>query len=181
MNVHHLLAQHSSSPSRRRLAAGARLARWRPTQGGATAVEMAILAPVFLLVIFGILEMSLMYFADLSMQYAVREGARYAVTGQSNLDPNAANQQRYLAVIQKIQSSSMGMYSMVNPVITVNKTAYASASAYNANMFGGPGDIVVLQLDCTWTLATPLLAQFFTGGKYHFTVAATMRNEIYAS
>jgi Flp pilus assembly protein TadG len=180
MNDHRLHALHSSPQPQGRLGTGTRSTRFRSRQGGATAIEMAILAPVFLLVIFGILEMSLMYFADLSMQYAVREGARYGVTGQTNLDPNSSNQQRYLAIIQKIQTSSMGMYSMVNPVISVNKTAYAS-TAYNANMFGGPGDIVVLQLDCTWTLATPLLAQFFTGGKYHFTVAATMRNEIYPS
>jgi Flp pilus assembly protein TadG len=151
----------------------------RRAQGGSSLVELALVLPLFLLLMIGIIEMSIVFFTTLTMQYAVREGARYAVTGQSNLDPNKANPQRYLAVIQKIKDSSMGLYDSVSPVIVVNNTSYSTASSYNANMFGSPGQIIVLQLNCTWELATPLLAQFFSGGKYNFTVAATMLNESY--
>jgi len=140
---------------------------------------MALILPIFLLLMIGVIEMSIVFFTTLTMQYAVREGARYAVTGQSNLDPNKANPQRYLAVIQQIKNSSMGLYDSVSPVIVVNNTTYAAATSYNANMFGSPGQIIVLQMNCTWELATPLLAQFFSDGKYHFTVAATMLNESY--
>lgn len=138
-------------------------------QRGSSVVEMALIAPVVLLLMVGIVELSLMFFTTLTMQYAVREGARSSITGQSS----------YLATIQKIKDSSMGMYDRVAPVITVNQTSYASATDYTSNMFGGPGDIVVLQLDCTWSLATPMLAAFFSDGRYHFTVATTMRNEVY--
>lgn len=148
-------------------------------QLGSSVVEMAIVAPFVLLLMIGIIEFSLMFFATLSMQYAVREGVRYGVTGQVDKDPNTANQQRYLAIIQRIRDGSMGMYDRVSPIITVNKTSYASSTAYTSNMFGGPGDIVVLRLDCTWKLGTPLIAAFFTGGNYKFQVAATMRNEIF--
>ena len=149
----------------------------KAAQRGSAIVEMALLAPVLLLVLIGVIEMGLLFFTNLTMQYAVREGARYAVTGLSDADPATADQQRYRAVMQKIKDSSMGMYAKVSPVVTVNKTTYASSSAYTSNMFGGPGDIVVLQLDCYWALGTPLLAVFFPKGTYHFTVAATMRNE----
>ena len=150
-------------------------------QGGVTAVEMALVAPVLLLLLIGTLEMSLVYFASLSMQFAVREAARYAVTGQVNDDPNTANQQRYLAVLQKLQDSSAGLYSKVSPVIVVNNTTYSTSASYNANMFGKPGDIVVLQVLCTWKLATPVLNLIFPGGVYKFTVGATMQNEQYGS
>lgn len=153
----------------------------RRRQRGTSAVEMAIVAPVLLLIMVGMIEMSLVFFATLTMQYAVREGARYGVTGLATLDPNSANQQRYLAIIQKIKDSSAGLYDKVNPVLTVNNTTYATSSSYTASMFGGPGQIVVLQIACDWKLATPLLAAFFTNGTYHFTVAATMRNENYDS
>jgi len=66
-------------------------------------------------------------------------------------------------------------YTLVNPVISV--TVNGTPVAYGANMFGGPGDLVVLQLNCTWSLLTPLIAPFFNGGAYTFSVAATMRNE----
>jgi Flp pilus assembly protein TadG len=150
-------------------------------QHGATAVEFALIAPVLFLLLFIALDMGIALWANLTMQYAVREGARYAVTGQSNLDPNASSQQRYLAVIQEIKNSSMGLYGMVNPsyVVTVNGKAssYTTQGSYNSGMFGNPGDIIVLQLNCTWPLLTPLVKPFFAGGTYSFSVAATMRNE----
>ena len=143
-------------------------------QRGSNIVEFAIVVPFFLMIMLGVIEMSMMYFADLTMQHAVREGARYAVTGQNNLDPNTSNQQRYQAVLQKIKDSSMGMYSRVSPVISVN-----GSSSTNASMFGEAGDIVVISIACTWKFTTPIVSAFFKDGKMNFVVAATMRNESY--
>lgn len=137
---------------------------------------MAIVAPVFLLILLALVEFSMMFFATLTMQYAVREGARYAITGQSNLDPSTSSQQRTKAVIQGIRDSSLGMYEKLAPVISVNGKSYAS-NAYTSGMFGAAGSIIVLQLDCDWVVTTPLLSSFFKDGKYHFAVATTMRNE----
>ena len=139
---------------------------------------MAIIAPVFLLVLLALVEFSLMFFTTLTMQYAVREGARYAITGQSNLDPATGNQQRYAAVIASMRDNSLSLYDTVAPVISVNGTSY-SGSTYSNGMFGAPGSIIVLQLDCVWVVTTPLLSSFFTDGKYRFAVAATMRNEYF--
>ena len=147
-------------------------------QSGATIVEMAIVAPVFLLVMLALVELSLMFFTTLTMQYAVREGARYAITGQSNLDPNTGSQQRYVAVIESIRDNALGMYDKVSPVISVNGKAYSN-STYTDGMFGDAGSIIVLQLDCDWVVTTPLLSQFFSDGRYRFAVAATMRNEFF--
>jgi Flp pilus assembly protein TadG len=147
-------------------------------QSGATIVEMAIITPVFILVLLAIVEFSMMFFAQLTMQYAVREGARYAITGQSNLDPNAGNQQRYAAVVQKIKDSSMGVCGKAGPAISVNGKSYAAAS-YSNGMFGAPGTLIVLQVDCDWKFTTPLIAKFFTNSNYHYAVAATMRNEFF--
>lgn len=150
----------------------------RHRQSGATIVEMAIIAPVFLLILLSLIELSMMFFATLTMQYAVREGARYAVTGQSNLDPATSNQQRYNAIIADISNNSLGMYAKLAPVISVNGTSYSS-STYSNGMFGAAGAIIVLQLDCYWVVTTPFLSGLFTNGKYHFAVAATMRNEYF--
>ena len=83
------------------------------------AVEFALVAPILFLLLFGIIDLALMFWVNFSMQYAVREGTRYAVTGQSGLDPSTTAQQRYIAVIEKIQLSSMGMYDQLHPHITV--------------------------------------------------------------
>jgi Flp pilus assembly protein TadG len=141
-------------------------------QGGSTVLELALITPVFLMLIIGIIELSLAYFANMTMQHAVREGARYAVTGAKDLDPDSANQQRYQAVIQKIRDSSMGMYDKVSPVIAVN-----GSDAVGAAMFGQAGDIVVISIDCRWAFATPMVRALFRDGQAHFVVAAAMRNE----
>jgi Flp pilus assembly protein TadG len=158
--------------------------RSRSRQRGAAAVEFALVAPLVFFLLFVAIDMGAALWVNLTMQYAVREGARYAVTGQSNLDPsttNASNQKRYLAVMQEIRNQSMGLYDLVDPsyIVTVNgtATAYDSSSSYGASMFGNAGDIIVLQLNCTWPLLTPLLKPFFANGNYTFSVAATMRNE----
>ena len=41
----------------------------RHREGGATVVEMALVMPVFLLLLIGVIELSLMFFANLTMQY----------------------------------------------------------------------------------------------------------------
>ena len=147
-------------------------------------VEFALLAPLLFFLLFIIIELGILFWVNLTMQYAVREGARYAITGQSNLDPATVNQQRYLAVIQRIKDSSLGLYSRVNPTIVVNNVAQAPGS-YN---FGAASETVVLQLNCTWPVVTPawrlmaLLnssAQSSSPGQYAFSVAATMRNEAF--
>jgi Flp pilus assembly protein TadG len=149
----------------------------RRRQSGATVVEMAIIAPVFLLMLLALIEFSLMFFATLTMQYAVREGARFAITGQTSLDTSAS--QRYAAIIQNMKNNSLGMYDKLATVISVNGTSYPNSTSYTSGMFGKAGDLIVLQLDCDWVVTTPLLGAFFSNGKYHFKVAATMRNEAF--
>jgi Flp pilus assembly protein TadG len=150
-------------------------------QRGVATVEFALVAPLLFLLLCIAIDLGIALWVNLTMQYAVREGARYSVTGQSNLDPNATNQQRYLAVVQEIKNSSMGLYSLVSPtyVITINGASqtYNTQTSYSTGMFGNPGDIVVLQINCIWPLLTPLVRPFFANGKFSFSVAATMRNE----
>jgi len=161
------------------------LKKWHARyQRGASVVEFAIVAAICISLLLGIVELGLMYFVNLTMQFAVREGARYAITGQASLDPNAANQQRYRAIVQEIRNSSLGYFDPVvkSIVVTVNNgtpTGFDKSTSYVSGMFGGPGDIVVLRLDCSWSVMTPYLKLAFDGGAYDFSVAATMRNESY--
>ena len=154
----------------------------RRRQRGVATLEFAFIAPVLFFLLCMVMDLGVALWVNLTMQYAVREGARYAVTGQTGLDPNQKSPQRYLAVIQEIREQSMGLYPLVNPsyAITVNSgkaQSYASDASYSSSMFGNPGDIVVLQINCAWPMITPMIRSFFPGGFFNFSVAATMRNE----
>src|ERR1700756_1455400 len=91
----------SRSPGRRR------------RQLGVATLEFAFIAPVLFFLLCMVMDLGVALWVNLTMQYAVREGARYAVTGQTGLDPNQKSPQRYLAVIQEIKDQSMGLYPLV--------------------------------------------------------------------
>jgi len=51
----------------------------RPTQRGQSAVELALIFPVLLLVLMGIIEFSRAFFTYCTISNAAREGARYGI------------------------------------------------------------------------------------------------------
>lgn len=148
--------------------------RFKYRQRGASAVEFAIVAPLVFFLLFAVIDLCVMFWVNLTMQHAVREGARYAITGRSDSGPQGSAQ-RHLAVIEKIRENSMGLFDRVSPQI--NGVNHGSDNQYNAGMFGAPGQVFVLKLDGSWPLMSPIMQPFFQDGTYRFSVAATMRNE----
>jgi Flp pilus assembly protein TadG len=147
-----------------------RVPAFQRRQRGSAVVEMAIIAPVAFLLLIGVIEFSLVFFTTLTMQYAVREGARYAITGRTE-----TNTSQLTSVMNVIRTNSAGYLDTVCPKFSVNGTASSASNA--STLLGAPGDIIVLRLDCTWKLATPIVAAVFPNGEYKFAVAATMQND----
>jgi Flp pilus assembly protein TadG len=58
------------------------LRRWRRDESGLTAVEFALVAMPFLLLLFGIMSVCLFYFANFTLENAVWQAARAVRTGQ---------------------------------------------------------------------------------------------------
>jgi Flp pilus assembly protein TadG len=160
-------------------------------QRGAVIVEFALVAALYLVLILAIVEFGILFWVNLTMQYAVREGARCAIVGC----PGGGS--RYENIIATMKDSSMGQWDAVGPPtisITLNPGPgvpaqdYANPDQYAPGMFGNAGDVVVFRLNCRWPLVTPLSGllkvlkpdgAFIPGGVYPFSVAATMRNEAF--
>jgi Flp pilus assembly protein TadG len=154
-------------------------------QRGAAAVEFALAAGVFFLVLFTILDFGYLFWVNLTMQHAVREGVRYAVTGQSALDPDPrpSAMDRCNAAKEKIRISSMGLYDKLAPTV-VFKTVDPSTGATTTlpgNSCYGAGQIIMIQVQCGAPTLSPFLRPFFPGGTYDFSVSATMRNEAFGT
>jgi hypothetical protein len=141
-------------------------------QRGGTLVEFALVAPLVILLIMAALELAIVFWVNLTLQHAVREGARYAVTGQGG----ALREQ---LAVQRIVEQSMGLYQRVQPVLSINRADVPADPAHIApGMLGAGGTLLVLQIDGAWPVASPLL-QPWLGTVYRFRVAATMRNEAF--
>ena len=151
-------------------------------QKGGTTIEFAMTAMVFIISLMAIVDLSYMFFVNLTMQHAVREGARYALTGQSDLDPNPQGtaQDRCDATIVRIKDASMGFFDRASSVIvfkTVNDDG--SITQVPANSCAAANQIIVITVTCELPLISPLMRSFFPNGKYSFSASSTMKNEAF--
>jgi Flp pilus assembly protein TadG len=154
----------------------------RAKKNGQTTVEFALAALLLFSMLFAIVDFAFLFYVNLTMQHAVREGTRYAVTGQK---PQPGSDRR-AELIQKIKDSSNGLYDKnlhvpKDPTISVITPDKVTFTNYTGTPTvgdpGKPNDMIVVSLTYTWRLLTPILRPFFPGGNYTFTVKSTMANE----
>lgn len=56
--------------------------RFLKDEGGATAIEFGLIGPVFFAMMFGIMELAMIYFAQQQLEQALHDAARTVMTGQ---------------------------------------------------------------------------------------------------
>jgi TadE-like protein len=137
---------------------------------GASAVEFALVAPMFFLLFFAVFDFSRLFFVQMTLQNAVREAGRYAVTGNHLPDPQhpGQNLSRVNSIIQVAQQAAMG--------ISISGIQVSSAGG-GIGSAGGPGDTMTISLTTDLQLMTPIVAQFFKHGTYTFSVSVSFKNE----
>ena len=95
------------------------------SQRGTALVEFALVGIVFLTLVFGIIDFARLLQSWVTVQYAAREGARYAVTGQ--LDCTGIINDRIACITQKAKTASTGLYGAPgNVTVKVRSWAYPS-------------------------------------------------------
>jgi Flp pilus assembly protein TadG len=137
------------------------LRRFRDNRGGASALEFAIVAPIFLALLFAILETALMFFASQVLETITQDSARMILTGQAQ----AANYQQSdfkQYVCNRIPALFTCSNMIVNvqsfssfALVAINNPFNASCQVQNGNIQyspGGPGDVVIVQVTYRWQL-----------------------------
>ena len=156
---------------------------WRGDRG-ATAVEFALIAPFYFLLIIGIMETSLVMFAQHVLECAASNAARTGKTGY--IGTNVSQAQTIATTV-----SDLAGYIMDSSKISITAEAYKSMGAIgtgepfvdaNANGkwdvgenytdtngnghydsdigvsgYGGSGDIVVYTISYPWPIMTPIM------------------------
>lgn len=135
------------------------ISRFARTRQGATAVEFALIAPPFLATLVAILEVTLFLFAQMALQNAANEAARYFLTGQAQNNNWVATD-----VVNKVCPSML--FNCSNLFITVQSaSSFATADTSAPQMYNNgqaltqsdytydPGtadDVMVVQLVYAW-------------------------------
>jgi Flp pilus assembly protein TadG len=159
------------------------LRRFRDSRSGASALEFAIVAPIFLALLFAILETALMFFASQVLETITQESARMILTGQAQ---SAHYQQADFK--QYVCNQIPAIFSCANMVVNVQSFPSFSSvtinSAFDANCQlqsgniqyspGGPGDVVIVQVSYLWQL-------FVTGLGYNIADCANGQKKLKAT
>ncbi len=123
-------------------------------ESGQAMVEFALILPVFITILFGVLEFGVYFSRSLSVTSAAREGAREGIVCAS--DANFSSR-----VKTKVQNAAPELdASKLN--VSVSKTGSS-----------GSQDVVV-SLDYTAATLTPL-GKLLWGSEYHVTSSCTMK------
>jgi Flp pilus assembly protein TadG len=143
---------------------------WITATSGNAITEFAFVLPLFVLMLCGTMDMARLFYAETTLQNAVRAGGRYAITG--NHQPNPQNPNQTLSRVNSIklvaQQVAMGL-DVSN--IQISSLVGGAGSA------GGPGDTVTLSLTTNVQLITPIIGHFFHNGQWPLTVSVSFLNE----
>jgi len=137
---------------------------------GLTLVETALAVPVLLLVFFGVFDLSRLLYSHLAIQHAVREGARFAVTGRHLPDPHDGSQS-----MSRVASIQATVVAGAQPFVTLLPDEVSITSA-GVDGGGDPGSLVTVRVVHSVGLLTPL-AEFFPNGELVIDVASVFKNE----
>jgi Flp pilus assembly protein TadG len=156
----------------------------RSNSKGATAVEFALLVPIFALFIFGIIEFGWYFFVQHTIQFATREGTRIALVGLQLKDPNDPNKYltREASIIKTIKDNA-GL--AVNPSalqisIYAVGAGYADPQNWETTVNAGTGgDYMRVRVLYTYNFMIPLIGKFFPSGKNVIRAEALYRNELF--
>lgn len=173
-------------------------------QEGTTALEFAFIAPVFLLIISGVIEFSMIMLTTSTMESATNSTSRLGKTGYT---PGATT--RAQAIIDSVNNRTASLLDRnkinitskvysdftkvgkpepcinpVNPPCTgvagVNYVDTNGNGSWDQDMgavgLGNAGDVVVYTVTYPWPIMSPLMRPIL-GSTYNITVRSVVRNE----
>jgi Flp pilus assembly protein TadG len=159
------------------------------SRSGSAAIEFAFVAPVFFVLLFGIMEGGIMFFGRSALLNAVQDAARVIRTGQAQTGgiSKSAFKLRVCDGIDEllncdnltvdVQAYPAGFSTPASP-LDANGNLQAGQNNYNT---GAPCDVVVVRAFYKYTVSTPLIRPLLTGKASkdfnYLTAAAAFRNE----
>jgi hypothetical protein len=146
-----------------------RLARRGKDSTGTSLVEAAFITPLLLLLTFSVVDFASLFYVYLALENGVSQASRYGVTG--NVSGALSHEDSIIAAMRD-----------ATPSLTIDDAAFtfshmAPGGAVWLAGAGAPRDISKVTVNYDWSLMTPLIRDFFPGGKLSIRVESAMMNE----
>jgi len=180
---------------------------WWRARDGVTAIEFAFVAPVLLLLMFGILEFGIIMLVSNMMESATTVTSRLGRTGYAA--PDETREDTLLAEVRARTASMLdpdqlsittkyySQFDQVNRGEPWNDTNHNGTADpgeytdingnghYDADLgtagYGNAGDIVVYTVHYPWPIQTPIMREILgdANGRFDITARAVVKNEPY--
>jgi hypothetical protein len=154
-----------------------KLTKAKANDSGVTMLETAISLFVFLVLVMGTMDFGFLFSTKVTLQNAVRQAGRYAITGQCITGSGGCSESRYNSIIQTLEGASAGVLSSGN-IGDVSITCTNTGGGC-PNGAGGPGDIVTITVAYPYRFMTGPVGAFFGGGTYTIKVSSSFKNEMF--
>jgi hypothetical protein len=169
---------------------------------GATALEFALIAPLFLAFFVGVFEIAIVLFVGASIESAVFDAARFGITGGPG---GVSREERVLEIVEEktfgfvdmdrvtvdtlvydsfadigepepfTDTNGDGGYDLGEPFVDVNGNGQWDADMGVAGL-GGPDAIVVYRVSYPWGIITPFMRGVL-GEEINHVSSVAVRNE----
>jgi hypothetical protein len=149
------------------------LRRWRRRTPGQNLVEFALIIPVLLLLIFGIIDLARVIHAQVTVTNAARQAIRFAVTGIQERDGNGNYIVRATSIISRARDGLIGLplVETNNPEVLGWYEVRLNSRDRNGNNRpgnpGGPTEAVEVYVDYNVSMVTPLISAIFPRVEVH--------------
>lgn len=130
---------------------------------GTGLVEFALVLPLLLTLVFGVVEFGRLGLAQLTARHAVSEAARYAVTGRQRTDPETGEPIARAESIKQVLRENVGGLAIADSIVIVPEDG------------GGPEDLVTVSVSFSYRFFLPGLSEWIP--PVDFTVRTSMKNE----
>jgi len=149
---------------------------------GATIVEFALVFPMMLLLIFGVMDFGFYFFVQHTIQFATREGVRLALVGGTVNDAGGNPLSREASIVKTIQdkaSVAVRGSALTISIYPVDGT-FADPSGWQTTQNAGlPGSYMRVRTRYTYQFITPLIANMVPGKVKVIEAQATYKNELF--
>ncbi len=163
---------------------------WCKDRKGATAVEFGLVAAPFFFIIFGLLELCLVFIMSTVMEHSINEAARMIRTGQAQESGFTETEFRNKVCSEffdlldcssklHIDVKSLSGFGSSNTDMPLDGEGNFDDSGFDYEP-GGPNEVVAVRIFYEWDLVTPYISAplaNMAGNKHLLQANAVFRNE----
>jgi len=146
-----------------------RLVRTLRSAKGSTLVEAAFITPLLLLLTFSIVDFGGLLYVFLALENGASQATRYAVTGTAPVGVTRED-----AIRDAMRQATPTLYL---PDAYFSFDHLVPGGTVWQSGVGGEDDIGRVTVSYPWSIMTPLIRPFFTGGQININVQSSMKNE----